>query len=902
MSLIKKNLIILLCVIYSCTFAQNEASNWFFGSKAGLSFSSGKLVNLSSESQINAPAGCSSISDNNGNLLFYTNGETIWNKKHNIMENGNVIAGNINSNQSSIIIPQPNSDSIYYLFTNKEKHSFNPFFTSGIYYSVVEISDTYPLGKVINKNNRLTFSSSSEKLSAVHHKDGNSIWVIALTGEEFINDNLKKNTFRIFNIDNTGIKVPALTKTIDAEISSGGAMKISPDGKTIAIADFTKQFMYFYDFNNSTGETSYVQKYSTVSFFKNPESPYGIEFSADSKFLYYTTTNNSAGKYTLFQYELNKINISFFPTEIHKSYDIISSSLQLAIDGKIYVALSKKDDEGDSPKFLGVINNPENLGVDCNYLDQSINISSGLSEKGLPNFIQSYFKNRIIAENGCVSSFINFSTDSYTLINSINWDFGDGNHSTVLEPNHKYMIPGTYNVSAKININNKFNYLYKSIRVFPIPPVIDNQRLTQCDDDDGTSYFDLSDIKNKIIAQDLEYTYNFYESKVDAENNENKIPNPEKYKNKFNPQEIYVRISNRRGCYSFTSFLIETTNIKTENIENMTACEDSDSIIGNSEGVFNLKYKRDYIRTYFDIPETTSINFYKTQLDAQLTVNELNETFISAKTVIWVRFETSIGCGGISSFKLIVSPSPSFNIEGSYTICSDFPAPIFLDGGVTNDKYEWKKDDNIISTNQELILTEIGTYSLTAYKTENGFECSRSKIFTIKNAETPKFDQIIIEESLNYNTVFVDIEGNSNYEFSIDGLNYFGNDNSYTFTNINYGTYTISVKDINKCESEINTKIHIIGYPKFFTPNNDGHNDYWQVKGVDDTLYSFSSTINIFNRFGKYLKTINILSVGWDGLLNGSELPSGEYWYSTKLIETKGLTVEKHGHFSLIRR
>ena len=91
-----KKIIILGFILFtSFVFSQQEASNWYFGGSAGIKFlSDGSVVPLPN-STMTAQHGCASISDENGNLLFYSNGEHIWNKNHQIMSNGSGLSGSI---------------------------------------------------------------------------------------------------------------------------------------------------------------------------------------------------------------------------------------------------------------------------------------------------------------------------------------------------------------------------------------------------------------------------------------------------------------------------------------------------------------------------------------------------------------------------------------------------------------------------------------------------------------------------------------------------------------------------------------------------------------------------------------------------------------------------------------
>ncbi|MFK5857457.1 MAG: hypothetical protein QM503_15110, partial [Bacteroidota bacterium] len=159
-----KNTIIIAFLI-SITFngyCQQQAMVWYFGNHSGLDFSGGSpqiLVN----NEFRAEAGCASICNNDGNLLFYTNGNKVWNKNHEIMENGDSLNGSQLVNQNSVIVPQPFSDSFYYLFTINDIDSIR-----GFNYSVIDVSINNGLGKIIEKNIPIK-NNVLEKIAAVEH-------------------------------------------------------------------------------------------------------------------------------------------------------------------------------------------------------------------------------------------------------------------------------------------------------------------------------------------------------------------------------------------------------------------------------------------------------------------------------------------------------------------------------------------------------------------------------------------------------------------------------------------------------------------------------------------------------------------------------------------------------------
>jgi gliding motility-associated-like protein len=123
----------------------------------------------------------------------------------------------------------------------------------------------------------------------------------------------------------------------------------------------------------------------------------------------------------------------------------------------------------------------------------------------------------------------------------------------------------------------------------------------------------------------------------------------------------------------------------------------------------------------------------------------------------------------------------------------------------------------------------------------------------------------------------------------------------FTFNNVEAGLRTIYVRDINNCEEPIFTNVSVIGFKKFFTPNNDGKNDYWNISGLDETSFR-SINVRIFDRYGKLIhQIINLTSLGWDGTYNNQKLIPNNYWFKAEIIDKDNNLISKTGNFSLIR-
>lgn len=883
--------------------SQNETINWYFGNKAAIKFENGRIINLDN-SEMNAPANSSSISDENGQLLFYSDGTTIWNRNHEIMENGDGLFGENTHFQSVIIIPNPANNKSYFLIYARQFTSSNLSMTPGIYFSEIIFGDTFPLGKVSDKNIKVASNSPSEKITAVHHKDGEKIWLVTLTGTDNVFSKPKKQ-FNVFLIDETGFNRAPILKTAGYDIENLGAMKLSPDGKKLFITANTTndglRFLHEYNFDNETGNLTFVNNFLLENTFAVWPSK-GIEFSPNGKFLYIGYSNGNRNG--IIQYEIGNLDPFDEPRSfLFSELNLRIESLQLANDQKIYVALTSATEDGE---FIGVIENPDEKGNLAGFRKTGFRLSPNSSKKGLPNFIQSYFASKITTENKCYIEEFTFSSTSYAPITEVFWDFGDGNTATGINTTHTFSTPGIYLVKAILKVGTKNVTVYKTVIAFALPVLKSNQELVECDEDlDGLSTFNLLNIRDKILSRGSTDTTDFYLSQADI-STDTKISNPENFQNTIPNQEIFVKVTNENGCFETTSFLLKTRFVSLGNIADVYVCEDSDGIIGNAKGEFDTFGLETSISNQLNLPNSSRLSFYPTFQDAQTNTNKYLGTFIENSRTIFLKvLDADASCGGIKPFNIVVNSEPKINLQDEYSICfipSSKP-PVILSADITNDTFEWRNSaGNVISFSQNFTLTTVGEFSLTVYKTENNLSCSNTKTFKVVNPTPPEFSKITVNtEDETNNKIEVFINGNSFYEFSLDNINFSGSSNFFTFSNVPSGLRTIYIRDINSCEEPIQKTISVIGYKKYFTPNGDGDNDFWNIEGLDSASFK-SISIHIFDRYGKIIASIiDFTNPGWDGSFNGKNLPANNYWFISEIIDKDNNVIKKSGNFSLIR-
>jgi len=331
-----------------------SAQTWYFGKGAGIHFK-GKDISIAKGSPIDTNEGCSIINFENGNVIFYTDGKTVWDRNHKPLINGKNLLGNSSATQSALIIPIPNTNcSKYFIFTvDSAEHNLE----NGFRYNVVDISNG---GEVVIKN-KLLYKPVTEKLTAISDKKG-GYWVLTHDFDKDLNKNKKVgNQFICYHINSKNINLnnPIVSKTGSYHVrttiykfnqyqNAQGQMKFSPDGTKVALAVHKKNFIEIFDFKN--GVVSNPKKYQ---FDKKTGYVYGVEFSTNSKYLYFTHLNY--GNKFLRRINLNKLSGTYpktlkfnvnYPADgyeevknIFKTYiDYSLGALQLGPNKNIYVA------------------------------------------------------------------------------------------------------------------------------------------------------------------------------------------------------------------------------------------------------------------------------------------------------------------------------------------------------------------------------------------------------------------------------------------------------------------------------------------------------------------------------------------------------------------------------------
>jgi gliding motility-associated-like protein len=689
--------------------SQNEASFWYFGQNAGVRFDAeaGTVTGITNGA-LNTLEGCTTISDENGNLLFYSDGRTVWNRNHQIMLNGTGLRGDDSSTSSGVIVPKPQDPEFYYIFTVDEPHHLNSSafpndaandgVNDGLMYSLVNINDDGGLGAVDNveKNVPLvTYDPSvpiqndfkcSEKITAVGADDCTSIWVLTHFGDKFY----------AFKVDENGVNTTPVVSTVGPYIpyegyrrNALGYLKASPDGSKLLVAHYGESTVlandaggsvWLFDFNNDTGEvTNGLELYSA----QNNNSPYGVEFSAENRKAYATIGigPDGNGASQVLQWDLESADIPNSLEVIHTSNTLSAGALQLGIDRRIYRAQVEFSNFNNTGRFLGVINNPEANGLAANYQEQGVLLdisgnSQNLSRIGLPPFIQSLFNSQIdIIRNGesttelklCAGETYTLRADDLPGADYV-WSF---NGNPLPETGFELFVdtPGFYEVFIEPNNGDCPIEGSAVVGIFDIPVANPLTDVIFCDDlgNDGQATFDFTTKNSEaLLAQDPnQFNVSYYESLADANNKENPITFP--FVNTSNPQTIYVRVDNvdNATCFDVNSFQLEIFD--TPEVAQNDPVEFCDNLGDITDGIAQIDFNEIIPLVRGSQSETeTAVSFHSNQADADANANPLPLLYTNtgaANETIFVRIENTLNpdCYSTDSFNLIVNSAPIAN-------------------------------------------------------------------------------------------------------------------------------------------------------------------------------------------------------------------------------------------------
>lgn len=469
---------------------ENPTANiWYFGNGAGIDFNEVDGLDppprsITTAHAMDAPEGTSTISDANGDVLFYSDGSTVWNVENVIMPNGENIGGDINSTQSVLIIPFADDETLYYVFTTQEIYGTSTYMLK---YSVVDLKEDNGLGDVISKDNVL-FTKSTEKLSAL--EGGNGYWLLS---HEY-----GTNTFRAYPITNAGIGPPVLSSlgsvhSVNDALSGQAGMKFSGDGARVAVAliEGTDDYIELFQFDQNQGELTEFEYQIDVSI-GGPnvnDELYDVHFSLNGNKIFATLNNRNGGSPggRILEYRIDSASTEA-SREASKT-DISTSSttavnygaIQTGPDGQLYVAMEVPGSPS-ATNFIGSISVNEDTAAFSSFNQRQVSLTVGNSRLGLPNFVQNNANPPMAPgisapDLTCVEERVPLAGIGTSDIDEFLWTIIDETNNTIFSAaaqDTAYVFPegqsGSFNIS--LNISNRCGFdttLVRAIEVFDIP-------------------------------------------------------------------------------------------------------------------------------------------------------------------------------------------------------------------------------------------------------------------------------------------------------------------------------------------------------------------------------------------------------------------------------------------------
>jgi gliding motility-associated-like protein len=897
---LKKVLLFILSTIVFTTYAQNQNNQWYFGNNNALNFNSFPPSTITG-SQCYTREGSASIADRtSGALLFYTDGITVWNANNAIMPNGTGLLGwsdtpSASSTSAAVIVPKPNSNTIFYIITASGDSL--PSGTNGIYYSIVDMTLNGGLGDIVSgQKNILLYTSETEKLHVVPSNTG-CYWLV--TTAFFTSSTINK--FASFNISQNGINPIAVESNFPSNaFDQVGHIKINRQFNKLAIGESSGTKISLFDFNNTTGVISNPKTWSYN--FQIAGSIYGLEFSPNGNRLYTSTIQREVVQYNISLPTVNAIEASGIDVYNGSTFFHDAGAIQLGKNDKIYIR---------AQNAIDIINNPDALGNACNYQESFINLPSNLfGLYGLPQWI--YYPtttNTIVSSGTCVINPVDFSLQNTTNVIGVNWNFGDASSgtnniiNTTTSPfsvQHTFSGTGTFTVTAIVDYGCFTLPLTKTVTIVAGSTSIFAALISRTTCQTGASI-------QPLIP-------------TTSDNGISGTWNPDTIDNSVLGATTYTFTPSAGQCASNTSFTITVnSNITPTFSFATTICAGvtpptlpatSDNGITGTWSPATITTTGNYVFTPNNAAQcgtsktvvvtvTSSITptfSFATTICTGATAPTLPATSDNGITGTWNPTTiTTTGnyvftpnnaaqCGTTKTVVVTVTSSITPTFSFATTICT----------GATPPTLPTTSDNGITGTWSPATITTSGNYVFTP---NNAAQCGSNKTVavTVTTGNTSISATYEISSYFDDNQyITINVLPNGNYSYQLDNGAF---QNSNQFENLSDGNHAVKIIDQSGCNASLNINFFTINYPKFFTPNNDGFNDYWNIKDPKKIL---KSNVEIYDRFGKLIKQIKSSELGWDGTYNGNELPATDYWFVITYTEN-GIEKQFKSHFSLKR-
>lgn len=848
-----------------------QFNNWYFPSNAGITFNTSPPSPLYG-GMIQVGTGSTAMSDKNGNLLFYSNGTTVWNRNHQIMPNGIGLYGEWATNNNIMSMPVIGSDNLYYIFTADGLLLSSIAGVKGYCYSIIDMTLNGGLGDVILKNQYI-FGPSAERFTIAKHGNGSSAWFIAKDwGSKFYSYPITCAGVSL----NPVISQIGLSLDSNTNITIGGDMKGSSDNQLIAQSFLYRGYIEIYQFDNFSGILSNAIRIPV-------SNPLGIEFSPNSKMLYITTDIGGVSNpgYQIIQYNLNVYDSAVIKASetlvglVNNSFGKYRGYLQLSTNGKIYHASS-------GGIMLDAIVYPDSAGTACSFQANYAMVGGSNIASRLPKG----FTNLFYAQSAQITNYTlspcrsaTFTGKTYIKGNNLTflWDFGDGNTATQTVPSggdttytsitHTFPnTPDSFYITLTVSSDTLCGTGISGKKIWftgippPVPPTANFTYTAHCN---GSVQFTNTSLPNNNDT--LSYQWYF------GDGDSSTLPSPAHlYSNAANSYTVTLIVTGCKNNADTATFTVQPLLKPVPGLFYTSNCGNLTIQFTDTSKVFNTTIAKRYI--WFGDGFIDSVNL-------NLTFTHTYSAYDSFLLKMLVKDNN--GCISDTLFMTVITTAKPVADFVYNSICAGVPFVLNNSSTVQNsviNNFKWYLNNSLLSTQPNVQLTlQQGVYAVQLQIT-SAWDCADSitKNLNIQNLYAFAGNDTAVWQGTPFT---LHGTGGTNYNWQPAYL--LQNDNTATATGIlqNSQQFILKVTDNNGCVGYDSIWVNVLlplEIPNAFSPNGDGINDTWEIKNAS----SYNNlSIQIFSRSGQIVHEQKGVFKAWNGTYNNKPLPAGVYYY-----------------------
>lgn len=899
-------------IVSLCTFSysQNFDAHWHLGTATTIDFRQGLPI-VSNSSSIDTEEGCSSISDPvTGELLFYTDGLTVYDSSHQAMPNGTGLLGHLSATQC-YILPWPERENHYLIFTNDAAENY--FWNgsgNGLRWSVVDMSLNQGKGDVTLKN-QLLLDPAGERIAITRHSNGVDAWLLTHPWNSA--------EFHAYRITCGGIdSLPAVSTVGPYQGGQGtaaldmiGFMKVSTDGRQLAISRKGANQVEVYDFDPEMGMVS------NPTLLANVPQPFGLEFSPSGRFLYMTWFHFSIsylGQVDLQAGAPNAILASMDTLAVGGNQYGLLTSLQIGPDHRIYVARRFKN-------YLSVIKQPDLPGAACQFTAQGLSLGQGICRTGLPNSCNLWpdpDRDRLAfaVQGDCVGSPVRFEDASDYIPDSTLWVVSDPAGGALFtsrlpEPELSITQAGTYLMTRIDYRGCRSDTLTQSFQLFgflaDLGPDVD-----RCEGDSvkiaggppGFLYQWSDGNNGPEINIDQSGQYILTVSEGNCIDRDTLMVN-------FYPTFELDLGEDETWCKGASIALTGPANLSTQLWSDGSV---QDTLWVSEEGTYWLEASDGVCK----VKDSIHCSFIEPPMPAlphEMMLCEGEELWLQADPDGRFPLGDFVWNNGETEAAIKVAEPGEYRVEISIGQCNAQGAVKLLEVGRIP-PMDWT-ESQILCPGQSINLSVDTTTANRLWpdgSQGSHFEVSAPGMLVMQsfNKCHYRLDSLMVREGtlpqveLGMDQIVCG-GGSTMLEARLDGggipwqLQWSTGESNRSIQVDETGLYKVELS--NACgvaKDEVQVTINTDGgmnIPNVFTPNGDGINDEFRpalLRG-DDYL------LRIQDRWGVLVFQTENPESGWNGRFKGQTLQEGSYFYSVRFRDCQGALQEKAGSLSLLR-